>query len=304
MSTRPLQVVVGQGGWLFAGDEYAMAVSAKRHVADRDDALAADRRRVAAQAWARWSAENGVADWRVLVCPDKDSIHPDRLPAWVRPVSGSPMDLAAERAAPAMFIDPRALLHQARATDRLPLYLRTDTHWTERGAFVGYGALARSLATGGHPLRWLDQDAVAFDRIRAPAGDLARILQLPADTADESAVARIAPALQRGRVFTEALNGRPVPAALFDRVEAPTRPVLTHSPGALNARRVLWLRDSFGAALHPFMVATFSDVVEVSREATSARQLADAVQRFKPDLVLISVVERNARSAWFEQPPP
>ena len=70
--------------------------------------------------------------------------------------------------------------------------------------------------------------------------------------------------------------------------------------------RVLWLRDSFGAALEPWMAATFSDTLQMHwREALQSPDvLAALVEQWKPDYVFVTVVERDARVVAFTRGPP
>lgn len=304
ISTRPQQVVVGRSGWLFLGDQYAQAVSSKRRPADADDLSAATRSAAAAKAWSRWLANNGVKDWRILVCPDKEGLYPELLPAWYRLAPHAPIDLALSLSDPRHVVDARAMMRRARTGETVPLYLRTDSHWTERGAFVAYRALAQSYARDDTRIVWLDDDQVAFAPKTIPSGDLARLLQVSDVGGDASASAVLGEAMTRGRTLADALSGKRLDASALAGVEAPTHPVITRSPGALNQRRLLWLRDSFGAALRPFITATDSEVIELDRgTVTPPRQLQELVRQLRPDSVLVSVVERNARSAWFEALP-
>ncbi len=300
VSTRPEQVVVGRAGWLFAGNQYSQTISAKRRDADSQDD-AADRRRAAAtEAWSQWLERQGVEDWRILVCPDKDGIYPELLPAWYRLAKNAPIDSAMRHVDPRVVIDVRPAMHMAHATETLPLYLRTDTHWTERGAFVAYDAWARSeIRAGGH-LAWLDTNQVDFNVRRIPAGDLARVLQISDAAGDLTASVIIGDAKSRGRTLADAFTGRSLALSTLARVETPTEPIITRSPGALNTQRLLWLHDSFGAALRPFVDATFSEVIELDRETATPARFEKLVRDFHPNRVLISVVERNARSPWFE----
>ena len=301
ISTRPQQVVVGKSGWLFLGDQYAEAISAKRRAADAGDRAAAVRARTAAQSWAHWLRARGVADWHVLVCADKDGLYADLLPDWARPAPIAPIDAALQAAAPGIVVDSRPALRGARALAGPALYLRTDSHWTARGAWIAYRALAQADAGTS---AWLTDVDVRFVATRTPSGDLARMLAVSDPEGDSDAGAVFLQAREAQRTLADATTARPLNASALAGVEAPTHPLLIRSPQALNARRLLWLRDSFGAALLPYIAATFVEVVEVDRESTTPAQLAGLVRRFRPDSVLVSVVERNARAPWFEAPPP
>ena len=304
ISTRPQQVIVGKAGWLFLGDQYARAITDKRRPADERDIAAAARVAAAMRAWAGWLRARGIEDWHVLVCADKDTVYPDFLPDWDRPTAGAPIDALLARADPRGVVDSRPALRAARASAGPALYLRTDSHWTARGAWIAYRALAQGNGARAPGIAWLEDADVRLQPTRLASGDLARLLQVSDAEGDPAAVAVIAHARDAQRTQADALTGRALDAAVLAAVEAPTQPVIVRSPNALNARRLLWLRDSFGAALLPYLAATYGEIIEVDRESTPPARLADLVRRFEPDAVLVSVAERNARAAWFEAPPP
>ncbi|HEU4853968.1 MAG TPA: hypothetical protein VFS89_01615 [Nitrosospira sp.] len=82
------------------------------------------------------------------------------------------------------------------------------------------------------------------------------------------------------------------------------RVLLVKSKNALNQKRVLWLRDSFGTAIAPFMAATFSETLQLHYAAAHPELLARLVDTYKPDYVFITVVERGARRKRFGSFPP
>jgi hypothetical protein len=304
ISLAPRRAVVGKAGWLFLGDQYAQGLSAKRRSAGPADAATAQRIALAEGAWQRWLLARGVRSFRVLVCADKDSIYPEFLPDWARAAADPPIGALLQAADPHIVVDTRPALRLAHDRAGVPLYFRTDSHWNALGAWVAYGALARAAGADDPTLAWLGPaDVGAARAVDGPAGDLARLLRLQA-WRDTGVDVTVDAARSLGRAQGEADGGRALPAGALALVEAPRRPLRIASPHALNARRLLWLRDSFGTALLPFLAATYDDVVEVDRAATSPAQFAALVERLKPDAVLVSVVERNARDAWFEASPP
>ncbi len=299
ISILPDRVVVGKAGWEFLGDHYADSISAKRHPASEADRVAARARDASAQAWGTWLAAHGVQGWHVLVCADKDSIYPDLLPAWYRPAAGTAADVAFEASDPRLFIDTRPALRRERGVDGPPLYMRTDTHWTARGAWVAYRELARAWSADAPGLATLQPSDVRFQAVDRHLGDLSGLLSVAAPHGDVAASVDIAGGRDRGRVR---LNAGTESSTTASDVPVPKVPMLIRSPNALNAKRLLWLRDSFGEALLPYVAATFTDVVEVDRKRLSPGTFAAMVQRFKPDFVLDSVVERDSRD-WLGPPP-
>ncbi len=303
VSAAPGEVVVGKSGWLFLGDHYEESVSVKRRPAGEGDLATAQRFADQTKAWDRWYREHGVETWRILICADKDSIYPDLLPRWDRPVDGTATDLAIQRADSPIVVDSRPALRQARHAGGLPLYLRTDTHWTDGGAWVAYRALAQSWMKDEPGLAWLRESDVALAASTQPSGDLAHLLSVSDDRPDASVAATVAPAFEAQRTQENTLLRKPVAFLAAARLKPQALVVFIRSPHALNARRLLWMRDSFGTAMLPFMAATFTEIVEVDRDVSNPQRVATLVAQFKPDLVLDSVAERNARSGKLQMPP-
>lgn len=301
ISILPERVVVGRSGWLFLGDYYADSISTKRRPAVEADRAAARAREASAQAWRAWLTARGVRGWHVLVCADKDSIYQDMLPAWYQPLGGTAVDVAFQASDPRLFIDTRPALRHAR-DDGPPLYLRTDSHWTARGAWVAYRELARTWSAEAPELAWLQPSDVRLEAVDRHLGDLSGLLSVAAPGGDTAVDVVIGGGRGDGRVRLDAATGTSSGIALWPDARVPKVPMLIRSPHALNAKRLLWLRDSFGEALLPFVTATFTEVVQVDRLGATPEKWAALVERYKPELVLDSVVERDSRN-WFPPPP-
>ena len=56
-------------------------------------------------------------------------------------------------------------------------------------------------------------------------------------------------------------------------IESPTEPLLVGSPAALNSKKVLWLRDSFGTAMSKLMAFTFSETLQVHHGRISPEEI-------------------------------
>jgi hypothetical protein len=65
------------------------------------------------------------------------------------------------------------------------------------------------------------------------------------------------------------------------------------TPGALNDKKVLWLHDSFGNAMRPFMRATFSEILHIHPDLMPPDKLSAIVESYKPNYVIVTAVERS-----------
>ena len=294
ISINPGKVVVGREGWLYLGDDHAASISAKRHGASPEVPLGSKTTAQHLQAWQMRLQSLGVHDFRVLVWPDKDSIYPQALPRWALPIGTSPLDALAKQIGPSLLVDTRAALRAARTRLDAPLYYQTDTHWNMLGAWVAFRHWAEAVPMGSLPIRWPAPSSMqSLGTQAADSGDLARLIRLSLPRHDREALVRFdteAPVTTQSVDFDSGVElGRDGNGF----VAPPAKPMLVHAQGALNQARVLWLRDSFGTAVSPFMAASFSTTLHVQHHGVNAQGLEALVRRFKPDHVFVTVVERD-----------
>src|SRR5690606_552685 len=93
-----------------------------------------------------WLTARGIA-YLFVVPPDKHQVYPEEMPDSIRRNGHSRIDqlvhhLAAHTTVPVL--DLRPALHEAKMQERV--YHMTDTHWNDRGAYVGYARIMSALA--------------------------------------------------------------------------------------------------------------------------------------------------------------
>ncbi|MGN6202409.1 MAG: DHHW family protein, partial [Solirubrobacterales bacterium] len=163
------KVLVGRDGWLFLQGDSNDAIG--QHTGrvrysdeDKEELRALFERRVAV-------AREAGATWLTAVVPDKEILYSEQLPASIVPLPRRPvhdyLEIARESGAEAVYLY-EAL---AAAKDEGELYLRTDTHWNHRGAYVTYRAICRELERLGIPLPVVEEDWVDWWE-RPALGDL------------------------------------------------------------------------------------------------------------------------------------
>jgi hypothetical protein len=306
ISTDPSEVVVGKHGWLFLGDKpaYGKPLSTKRKTAVWLERYIADNTIKSSQGLADWLRSHGVSYFRIAVAPDKESIYPQFLPNWVRPVAYNGVDALFSAAPPSVYMDLRPAVRAARDASALPLYYKTDTHWNALGAWAGFQELGRVMKQELPGLKWPASDAAVQTAVAAGrSGDLARFLRVGETLSEQDPVMELRPEYQVQTRAIDFATGAVAYEGGNPPVAAPLKPLQVDSKGALNDKRVLWIRDSFGSAMAPFMAATFTHTVQVSRAVTK-QEFEDVMARFKPEYVLITNVERDAKNDWLRFPLP
>lgn len=278
LGTSPLaQVVIGRGGWLFrnASDEpnledfCGLAPFTEQDLDAIESSLAATRDAL---------QRRGIA-FVFLVAPDKHTIYPEHLPAPIRALAGTTrLDQLAERLGrrpDILFVDVRRALLEEKP--RQQLYFRTDTHWNSYGAHLAARQLIVRLAGSGFPTAHPSAEPVVLERHDKPQTDLAGLLGSsgagheqdlrPLDRAEKLRTVSVLPRT-RGKA----------------RRRANTR---CETPG--GGPRFLLVQDSFGRALSPALCREFS----YGSSVWSARVTAQDLERERPDVVILEMVERR-----------
>ncbi|MFT3868120.1 MAG: hypothetical protein QM715_06435 [Nibricoccus sp.] len=225
-----------------------------------------------------WLQKRGIA-YVVVVTPDKHTIYPEHLPAWLKPAPGpTKLDqwIAHFREHSTLQpLDLRPLLFEAKKSR--PVYMMTDTHWNGLGAFLCYQALIREISKQVPAVQPLPDDAFTLKPISGAKGDLAVLLgqennfpELQANTLVPS------PNLPVLKIEESMLHAGKKHVAI-------TR---THNPQG-NGTAIVF-RDSFGIAWFPFIGLHFRDVIFLAQRDFDLT----LIEKEKPVVVIDQIVER------------
>ena len=278
-------VVIGKAGWLFLrnpGDEYFLAFRGL-------NPLSADQ----LKAWqdllenrCAWLAAQGIP-CLIVIPPDKATIYPEYMPPELALGRGkSPLDQLVDRLrrshSPVHLLDLRPALLAAKSSGLL--FHRTDTHWTDSGAFVGYRQIIYAVKSLLPQWKIAPQTLDDFKVVPTgpEVGDLARLMDMPDQYPDHDL------GLIRKKPY-------PVPPELAD-----TRRVVTidnHNP---KLPRLVIYRDSFANALVPMLGPHFGHIVYAFQYTMDPA----LIQAEKPDLVIDEFIERNLYLTPPVDPPP
>lgn len=267
-------VLIGKDGWLYLGA--AKNVGAYRCVQPYTTADLAVLQREHDRK-ANWARQRGIRYLHVWV-PIKANVYPEFLPAGLHKLD-QPCRLKQWMAhmqahSKGPVLDLTAALLAAKTAGGERLYYKTDTHWNPRGAFVGYGAVARALA-GAKGLQPLPESSVQFPLLSEGGGDLARLMDRaeryrgtePGWAIDPRKAVRLDKPYERGEgVKIEGWACKACP---------PTRLLLLH--------------DSFGNGLIPFLSESVGRLV--TAEFLGFDETLIAAE--KPDVIVELHLERQ-----------
>lgn len=206
----------------------------------------------------KWCQQHGIK-YVFVVAPDKPSIYPEFLPAGYKPVRPkSRLDqLSAmfDRDSPVRFVNLSKSLLSAKSANQL--YLKTDTHWNQLGAYVGYQQLMSSLRGWVPALKSTGNTHSDFEMKVCFNGDCVGLLGM----------------------FS--CKNEMVPS--FTNCHATTKP---------SNLKVLVFHDSFGEGLKPYLSANFNNINWVHQNDLSFD--SELVLREHPQILIHEVVERHA----------
>lgn len=302
ISTNPKQVIIGKNDWLYLGDLYAKTISDDSRPATTRDIETGKQIGAATEAWNAYLTGKGVKVFQIMIGPNKGSIYPENMPSWAKPVLSNPTDSFFSEIGEDHYLDLRAPLLAAKDQHREALYYKTDTHWNELGAGVAFRAFAEKIEKSAPELKWLSEEVYELTRVTPRnGGDLANFLRLTTSLLDHEPLINVS-SLSVKTTQTDFATKQILFQGGNPKIDigALGKPLLVTSTGALNDKKVLWIRDSFGTLLSPLMAATFSEVLQLYR----AESLAQLVDEWKPDYVFVTVVERDARTLWLAFDPP
>lgn len=290
----PEQVVKGKDGWLYLGRKVLIDESRGLNPLKADEA----------EAWAKkidsirqWQEGRGGHFLFVLV-PDKQRVFPEFLPDWYRTAETRRkeqlIDALSHRGTP--LLDLTDTLRSAKRNDDDSIWLKTDTHWSGVGAWVGYRAIFDRLSDTMPSLHPLTRDDVAL--VNEPGlgseawrstGDLAGLLGVR-DLVPEPWVGLL-PERPRARASadlplpTRKVGGVNVPyATAIDDPELPTALVIG---GSFRWALVPLISEHFRRVLYTDFRYCFFDPDLAASEA--------------PDLILFVLTEQQL--VWFPTPP-
>lgn len=237
-------------------------------------------------------------DWVFTIAPNKAGIYPEFLPRGWTPLDRdkrlNQLQSAVAKDLPEVkLIDLRPALLAAK--DRQLLYYKTDTHWNEVGAFVGYTEVMKALKDKHPHLRVPSLDDIRVETSPSDGGDLARIMGLKFAVNEPLRH----PVLTSTRTVRVLPGGGPVELAVKDIQRSGVPLITTCEEGEIDSAIIF--HDSFGQAMIPFLARHFKRAVFVwlkgyERETGyvwSESFDADLLERERPTVVIQQLVERR-----------
>jgi hypothetical protein len=273
------RVIVGKEGWLYGGDiafvsDYRGTLPLSSAELEAWQAVLEGR--------ANRLAAHGI-QYVILIVPDKLQVYPEYLPQWVNRVQPeSRMDqlLARLKAQTTVdVIDPREDFRQAKARERI--YFRKDTHWNDRGAFLGYRRIMERVATRFARAQPLPRSAFVEVPWERKECDLARMMGPIVSMCERDCL--LCPRVPL------AAHQAPVPYPVAPQFRHPGIPPEAWEAADPTLPRAVVFHDSFGVFLRPHLIGHFSRSAYFWQDHPFLDW--DAVQNERPQVVIQELAE-------------
>jgi alginate O-acetyltransferase complex protein AlgJ len=248
-------VIVGKAGWLYLASEGSVGIARHEQLFTQQEL---EHWRDVLYQRKNWLAAKGIK-YLFVVAPDKPSIYPEYMPPKLSPVhSQSKLDQLTAYLRHYPDIPFVSLADPLRAQkDMGTLYLKTDSHWNQLGAYLGYKTVIDAARHAYPSLITVPAAAALFAQRTFAGGDCACMIGL-------------------GSLLSE---------------KVPQMAKLLNAPKPERLPKALVFHDSFGDALNPYLKNQFPEIVTVKQ----ADLYCDATEiaRAKPDIVIQECVERH-----------
>lgn len=302
LSIAPGQTYAGKQGWLFLGENYSSPITTKIKGANKSNEAVINDIANNVKSWDSYFKDHGVKDFKIIIGPDKETIYPELAPNWLKQSKLNVLRVLLA-SMPDIYVDTLSPIIEARSSSKIPLYFKTDTHWNLYGGAVAFNALAQSIGSDVPALKlesmYQESD---FSMTQKEGGDLSRFLKISHLISEDKVIIKRQSIIDLDVTSVDYKTGKIISSGRLTPIEAPRVLTVYGTAKALNNYKVLWLRDSFGTAMSPYMLRAFGNVLQIHYGKITPSEIKRLVANYKPDFVFITGVERDSLGKFFYTP--
>lgn len=208
-------------------------------------------------------------EYYFFVAPNKESIYPEFLPEGYHVIEERPVQILQQelKRRSLSMINPEKILRLHK--DQRQIYPKTNTHWNELGAFIGYQFMMDHIMQKHKTIKLLWDD-IAWEEMMV-SEDLGDKMDPP--------------------IFSGYLKGRvktPQAQILFDNRRMNTGRIQISQNKNWMLPRALIFHDSFSEMLFHYVIESFSEVYFFH----SPSIMYKLIDEFAPDIVITQMAER------------
>jgi hypothetical protein len=279
VSTSP-NVLLGQDDWLYY-NHLQLGTDYEEMRPFTPEEL--EKWRLALESRQQWLRQHG-SDYLLFLPPNKQTIYPEHLDAHLKPQHLS-IRLAQlvdhlRQHSTVPVIDVRQQLLDAKRHERV--YHMTDSHWNDRGAFIGYHAVAEELARRFPQIKPFERSQLEESEQDGPGGDLSGLIDLR-DFYHERRLLLTPRSPLHAHKSAVPVQYDP------EKLDLTFTPPFALETGDTSLPRCVLFHDSFALALMPLLGEHFQRMAAVWHDDFHT----DIVLRERPDIVIQQLLERK-----------
>ena len=278
-SPMPDKVIFGKDGWLFLVDKELQEYRGTNLMKQNDIDKIADE-----MVRRKEYLEKTNSKLYVVVAPIKYSIYPEYLPRYVdriNKISRTDQIVVALKEKGINILDLRPVEINAKHNNLL--YYKTDNHWNDIGAFYAYEAMIKLIKKDFNKVPVLSIDDFDIEKKVIKGKNTAQMLNMVDDFEDIDFIFK-QKVPSKAKKVTKV--GYPMPKTF------PYKWVfeMDYETGIDSLPKLLFIRDSFGKAVIPFMNQSFNRSVFIF-DNWNYKSNEHIIENEHPDIVVYMVLE-------------
>lgn len=303
VSSNPDDVIVGKDNWLFLGNQWANTLNQYMGL----DPFSQKELESFIEVLRAKNAWLNARDIPMVfaIAPDKSTIYPEYLPAWVRKGEGPTRReqlVARLKETDLFFIDTTEAVLKAKK-NALTFY-KTDSHWNSYGAWVGYKTIMDFIRNriGKRGFRVIEDQDFRIEQSIIDGFALPQRLGLNGkDMPDIEVVLKLSDQLSEDlyhHIKICDIGGRSVdPGEVSEDKKIGKATIRSVTCDAIrpDGVRVLILMDSFATNMSPYFNLSFRETTYCAWLQGPGKEMTRLVERFNVNLVIWILVERTLK---------
>lgn len=287
-------VVTGKDDFLFLGNNYDRVTDLHRGFINKDDEI---ENTVSELLRKQKFFDELSIDNIFIIAPDKYTAYPDKLPNWLTVPNKLPadyfMDKARENGLNALYLKDYLI------NADLLSYYKTDTHWNNYGAYLGYKASIDYLNNVYD--RNIEQiGSLSFKFLEREGGDLSRFMKYSHHIIDYKASSSdLRPIITKCQYDLDDYGLTDCEDKENSDTATNNKSFYTKNNSALNDKKLLFLKDSFGTANSTYYQRTFKETIQAHYNNLQGNEFYKLVKHEKPDIIIYQAVERGFSNAGY-----
>ena len=290
--------LIGKNEWIFLGNDYSRVID--KHCEENFPLDNYEFQSSINKIDLLKNTTEGLGGTYVLfIAPDKHNIYCDELPQWLgdtcknSEIYTRKLIRKIEDETSVNVVYPAVELKSQISKGQL--FHKSDTHWNLLGGKVGFVALMRNMERLGLIRDFQEIPLMDLKQIRnEKLGDLAHILALPSGykiskdfdylfQRPDQLLVRWKEVNKKEELKPFTVSSGSAPSKFYAYMK---------NESAMYRTKLLVLCDSFNNAMSPYVNLYFSNVMYVSRRSSMDEKI-QAIQKFKPMIVINEIVERD-----------